>query len=345
MMKSIASLADRFRKGPADVVGLDIGSSAVKAVRLKRTGSEIQLLGAELLPALADLPGIDSGVNTSPTVELPPRVRSRSVSLAVSGQQAVIKLVSFPGAVGPELVDRLPESMGIKEPDAYRISYRIVTEGHGRTESRVLAVALADETASFVMEQFASGLPAPYSLEVSGLASLTTFQHGYGEAYADAAVAMIEFGSAITTLTIMNRNAVVLIRRFDFGTRSLVARVRESLGVSDETARDIVGDSSFDISETVSELMAPFVSQFVLSRDFVERRENCHIERFHVSGGLATSRDVRAGLESALDVEITDWDPFRGLTIAPQALDDDASAVRWRFAAATGAALATVEES
>jgi Tfp pilus assembly PilM family ATPase len=344
-MKSITVLLDRLRKGPADVVGLDLGSSAVKAVRLKHIGTEIQLLGAEVLPALADLPGIDQGVATSPTIQLPSRVRSRSVSLAVSGARAIIKLVSFPGAVGPDLIDRLPESMGIKEPDTYRISYRIVTEGHGRTESRVLAVALPDETASLAMGLFASGLPAPYSLEVSGLATLTAFQHGYGETYADAAVGLVEFGSAITTLTIMNRNAAILIRRFDFGSRSLIDRVRESLGVADETARDIVGDSSFDISETATELLTPFISQFVLSRDFVERRENCRIERFHVSGGLATSSDVTKGLARALDVEIADWDPFRGLSLAPQALDETASAARWRFAAATGAALATVEES
>ncbi len=344
-MKPIGELLDRFHKAPADIVGIDLGCSGVKVVRLRRTGTDIQLVGADILPALAGLPGVDDGVPATNSVTLPARVRSRCASLAVTGRHAVIKLVSFPGAIGADLVDRLPESMGIKDPDVYRISYRVVTEGHGRTESRVLAVALADEEASAAMAQFGSGLPAPYSLEVSALASLTTFLHGYGEEYANTSVGVIDFGAAVTTLTILSKGAVVLIRRFDFGMRNLVARVHERLGVSEETAREIVADASFDISETVTELLGPVVSQFVLSRDFVERRENCHISRFHAAGGLATSRDVVDGLARALDVEIADWDPFRGLTVMPQAIDDAAAATRWRLAAATGAALATVGES
>jgi Tfp pilus assembly PilM family ATPase len=188
-----------------------------------------------------------------------------------------------------------------------------------------------------------SGLPAPYSLELSGLASITTFMHGPGKQHTGEAVGVIDFGANTTVFVLLNKNVVALIRRFDMGTNAILEKVQKSLGIDRETAQGIIADGAFDISQAVGEVMEPLVKQLVVSRDFVERRENCHVGKIYVSGGLIVSRDSLDEMTSAMGVEIAFWNPFDGLEVAPDAIPDNLSGQEWRFSAAIGAGLATFE--
>ena len=53
------------------------------------------------------------------------------------------------------------------------------------------------------------------------------------------------------------------------------------------SAQQILFDGSFDISQPIAEVMGPFEKQLIVSRDFVERRENCRINKIYAAGGAA----------------------------------------------------------
>ncbi len=341
----IRTLFAHFRMGPGDITGLDLGTSAIKAAHLRRSAEGISLIGAQLLPPLDDMPGVETDTETCHNVMLRGAARARSAALAFSGLSSVIKLVSFPGPVGSDLIGRLPQDMGLKTPEDYRISYRILAEGRGRQESRVLAVAVPEDDASVVMAHFASGLPAPYTLEISALAAITAFQQACGPDTVNKAVGLLEFGATVTTFSILNENEPVLIRRFDFGSRTLTARICKNLSVSESTARGIISDNAFDISEITSELLTPVINQIIVSRDFIERRENCRLSAMYASGGLMRSADVHKLLHMLLDTDIREWNPFDRLVAAPQALAGIDADTYWRFTGAVGAALGALEES
>jgi len=332
-MKSFKELTERLKRGPSDCLGIDVGTTATKLIRLRRSGEDVTILGAELIaPA-------------SPDFNIPSRLRSRYASLAVSSNGAVAKLLTLPGNIDAAFENQLPRNLGLDDADAFRISYRVVTEGQGRSESRVLAAALPQDAADPLMQRFSSGLPVPYSLEISPLAALTAFERGPVAEAANSAVGLIDFGTTSTTLSVFNRGELVLMRRFDFGTQLVLDRVESTLRVDAETAQGILADAAFDISELLMELTNPIASQFVVSRDFVERRENCSVSALFAIGGIALSRAAMLGLEQALGTDIAVWNPLAGLVEGPQAFSEQAASQRWRFAAALGAALATVEES
>jgi Tfp pilus assembly PilM family ATPase len=174
---------------------------------------------------------------------------------------------------------------------------------------------------------------------------MTSFQHCSKVNHSEESVGVIDFGTDITTYSLFNKGTLSLIRRFDFGTLMIVDKVQEALGVDRETAQGIMSDGAFDISQAVSEVMEPLVKQMIVSRDFVERRENCTIGRMFVSGGIVSSKNCMEEMHVALGLEIETWDPFEPLVVAPGAIADDIKSQAWRFVGAIGACLGTLEEA
>ncbi|MDD4870672.1 MAG: pilus assembly protein PilM, partial [Kiritimatiellae bacterium] len=209
----------------------------------------------------------------------------------------------------------------------------------------ILAVALPEAEAGIIAALLPTGLPAPFSLEVSGLATMSTFLHSVGKYIMENAVGVIDFGARISTFALFNKGLLALIRRFNFGTNTLLDNVQQALGVDRETAQGIVSDGSFDISQSVSEVIEPIVKQLTVSRDFVERRENCHISKIYVSGGITVSRDSLEEIRSSMGLEVVLWNPLEGLIVTQGAIPENMTGKESRFSAAIGAALATFEET
>lgn len=334
---------ERYKRQPTDVVGIDVGSSSIKMVRLRSSGSEITLVGAALLPPLGPPSTSANGIAALVPLEIPIRLRARHASLAFTASSAVVKLLSFPGSFDAKAEDRVVSSLGLDDPNLYRVSYRVVSEGHGRSESRVLTVAWPEEEAILGPGLLPIGLPAPFSLEISGIAALSTFLFKRDASFSRGAVGTLDFGATTTTYTLFNKGVLSLIRRFAFGTGTILQRVQNTLGVDRETAEGILADGSFDISQPVSEAMETLIKQLIVSRDFVERRENCQVSRLFVSGGVAHSHDALRELKSSMEIEVELWNPLEGIAIAKDAIPKELVGREWMLSAAVGASLATLE--
>lgn len=369
IMKSftVKDLVGRFKAYPSDLVGVDVGASAVKAVRMKKEGDKVTVLGVEILPPpkliIADAstsgdsekqsdktdrekePGASVEDSDREMIMLSAKTKGRYASIAVTGDNAIVKLVSFPGPFDAAAEEKVISNVGIEDIRKHRIGYKPIVEGRGKSESKVIVAVLPERDAALGAKFFPKGLPAPYSLELSGMACMNSFQYGPGKAYENEAVGALDFGTNTSTFALFNKGMLALIRRFDFGTNDVAEKVQEMLGVDRETARGIINDGAFDISQAVGDVMEPVVKQIVVSRDFVERRENCRIGTLYVCGGLVASKNTLDELKSAIGLEIKTWDPFEGLAMAPGAIPPEYEGQKWRFAAAVGACLATFEEA
>jgi Tfp pilus assembly PilM family ATPase len=287
----------------------------------------------------------ESGSVTVTPLSLPPKLRAKYACIAVTGESAIIKLLSFPGRFDESAEAKVVENMGLESPENYRISFKVINEGHGKAEARVLTVALPETEAASSIMLFPTGAPAPFSLEISGLATMSAFLRSCGEEHKENAVGVIDFGDRTTSFGLFNKNYLALVRRFPVGAHTVLGKVQETLGVDLDTAQGIISDGSFDISQSVSEVMEPLIKQLIVSRDFVERRENCQLSKLYVSGALVVSRDLTDEMRSSVGVEIAPWNPFQGLTVAQGALPESFAGQEWKFSAAAGACIATFEET
>ncbi len=348
-MTELRNLLRSAKRRGQDVVGIDLDPQETRVVRLGKSDQETVLVACEILPKV-DVQTLEAtdqkeAPQPPPVLILPPKCKARYASLTVSGENAIVKLLSFPGALDETAEQKVVQSLGLTNPDAYRISYRLIQGGHGRAETRVLAVALPEAEACVPPQLLPRGTPAPYSLEISALASATAFLNGLAAEKKDVAVAWLDFGASVTTLAIFNKRLLALIRRFPVGFLTIVAKVQEALGVDRETAMSIFMDGAFDISRSVHETIDPLIKQLIVSRDFVERRENCRVVTLYAAGNFGASKGVLDALHAALGMDIVAWNPLTGLTVASGALPANWNGQDWRLAAAIGACEGTLEEA
>jgi len=339
----VANFLKWFQRGYTDVVGVDVGGTATKAVRLKRTKDGVfHLLAADFLPRAVLPDGAEGAAVPVAPLQLPKPLRARYVALALSSPATVIKLLTFPAHSDKSKDSQVSDLLGLGNAAEYRMAYESVAES--RSESKVLAVAMPDRIAHAACGFFPAGKPAPCSLEFSGLCSLTAYTRGPGKENRDQCVAVMDFGAYITTVAFFNKDALCLIRKFDFGASGILKRLEENLGVETDVAVGILTDGSFDITHVVHQAMESFLQQVAISVDFVERRENSRVSKLFVCGGVSGMRSWGQEIQKKLGLEPVYWDPFKGLPAKPGALPARLKGQEPRFSAAVGAALAVIGE-
>lgn len=336
-MKRIADLVRAFQHGYTDVLGLDVAGSGLKAVRLRRANNMTAVVAVDVLPALPGGLAVDA---VQPLVVAKP-LRARYAALATSAPGAIVKLLTFPAHSEKTMEAHVSELMGLGDSAEFRLAYERVAET--RTEVKALAVAMPRSMVESLCRLFPVGTPAPCSVEVAGLASMTAFSRGPGRGHQDDCTAVIDFGMTSTLVAFFHKRTMVLVRKFDVGTGTILKRLQDSLGVDAEVALGILNDGSFDISQIVHQSMESFLQQLIISWDFVERRENVHIARLYACGGGTALRSWAHEMQGATGQEPVFWNPFEGLATTGPVLD------KWkgqeqRFAAALGAAWAMIGE-
>ena len=338
-MTQLSELLKVFKRNYSDVLGVDVGASATKLVRIKRLNGNPTLVAANILPATSLSP---QGVTPSFSSQLPKEMRARYVALTTSASSSIIKLLTFPPHTEKSTEDHVTELMGLGTNSDFRVGYELVMET--RAESRVLAVAIPNPMALALSGLFPEGVPAPCSIEVSGLASLTAYQRGPGTLHADDCVAMIDFGAAVTLVSFFFKGSLVLIRKFDFGTVNILKKLQDNLGVDQEVAAGILNDGSFDVSRIMHQAMEHFLQQLTIAWDYVERRENTRIAKLYATGGGVSLRLWGQEIETTTGQLPVIWNPFEALVIQDGAFPDRLKGQEGRFSAAVGAVLGMLKQ-
>lgn len=320
---------------------MDIATTGVKAVLMKKTKDGLIVAGAAVLPSIDLQRGDES---RKPVLMLPKNLLTNYAALTLSGDGSSVRILSLQGHQNTGLIEEahVREYVGLGQD--YRMGFAVAVAGKGKQETKLLVVGLPEKEAQSVLDLVSVGAPAPYSLEISGLSSLEAFLQGPGKAHEQEAVAVIDAGARLTFMALFNKGVLVLVRKFELGSESVVTKVQQQLNVDHDTARGIISDGSFDISQSVRAVMDPFLRQLTISKDFVERREECRVVKCYLSGGTSLSRYWVEEIRNATVADSELWNPFSGLHIADGAYPADLAGQEPRFSAAVGACLGVLAE-
>lgn len=320
-----------------EIVALDVGSTSVKAVKVRRNGSSYALLETEVLEAV-DLAGA-----TAPRLELDKKLQSPYAAICYSGRNTQVRYLDMPAKTPPGAATeaRVRKLMGVG-PD-FRVGATIARPGRSGDETRMLAVAAPTEEANRLRKLFPDNKPNLISLEVSGLAALHAFERCEKARRQDAAVAYIEAGNQVTILSFFVKGELALVRKFEFGSRDLIERVKSLLATDDDTALGVLYDDPTPLESAAEAPMNTFLKQVTVSKQFVEKEENLRVGAIYTSGGLSYSPYWMSQIREALGAEIDIWNPFteNGITSYPRGV----KGVESMFAPALGAALAILNPS
>jgi hypothetical protein len=316
---------------PANLLALDFATTGIKAVRLKKGKDHISLAAADILPPCSP----------DEHLALPKPLAAYYAALCATMDNVMLRVFN---QILPEEedLDALVRE-NLSAPAAARVGGVGLCRAKGKRESSVLGIAVPEKTVRKYLDLFASGAPAPHSLELCGLSALSAFLYTCGSRTENQTVCVIETGARHTYAAFFHRNQLQLINRFDVGGDALLRQIQLALGVDAEMAETILAGGSVDVSAQIRQVLSPFTRQLSIYREFVERQNKSSLSAVYISGGLATTPCWLNAIKDVLGFIPQTWNPFEKIEIPDGAFPVEYQGQESRFAAAVGAALAGME--
>jgi type IV pilus assembly protein PilM len=325
------------------MVGLDIGSSAVKAVALKRGRGGWSLVAAGEAP----LPegSLQDGAAAEPTAVSAVvsqlldsmRMRRARVAAALSGHAVIVKRLSLPAMSQAELNEAIPWEAEQYIPfdlSDVQLDYQVVNSGSdaSKTSLDVLLVAakrdrIDDRTA--IITQTGR---KPAVLDIEAFALANAYQMNYPER-TDPLAALVHVGRGVTIVCLLEKGEPVFTRDISIGGQVHIDAIMRELGPTgvDELAakRILHGQFPSDVSpDQVAAVLREASSLLVLEvRKTVDfYRATAPVEklsRIVISGGAYQAVGLVDLLASEFGAPVDVFDPFRRVNKPSRAIGAD----------------------
>jgi len=309
------------------LVGLDIGSSSVKAIEIavkgKNKGFELKNLGIAPLPPEAIVQG--AFLNSSAIVDSIKeaidngRIKTKEVAAAVSGHSVIVKKVSLPAMTRSELEDQIQweaEQYIPFDVNEVNLDFQILDTSEGEGEMDVLLVAakrdLIDDYVQVITE---AGL-TPVCVDVAAFAVENAFELNY-EAEANDTIALVNVGSQVVNISIVQDGVPGFTRDINTGGNQYTQEIQKALSISFEEAERIkLGGVARDadkevvpqeVEQAIRSVTDTVVGEIARSLDFfTATSSDAHITKVLLSGGGARMAGFDAAFaeRTGLDVEV-----------------------------------------
>jgi type IV pilus assembly protein PilM len=312
--------------GHSSVIGLDIGSSTVKAVEIAPKGSkgfELRSLGTAPLPNEAIVQG--AFLNSSAIVDAiteaveASRSKTKQVAVAVSGHSVIVKKVSLPAMTREELADQIQweaEQYIPFDVNEVHLDFQILDTSDGEGQMDVLLVAakrdLVDDYVQVITE---AGL-IPAAVDVAAFAVENAYEMNYTADPGDV-IALVNIGAQVVNINVVQNGVPAFTRDITTGGNQYTEEIQKALSISFEEAERIkLGGNGADqsqevvpqeVEQAIRSVTDTVIGEIARSLDFFTATSaESRIQKVLLSGGGAgiPGLDVSFQERSGLDVEV-----------------------------------------
>jgi type IV pilus assembly protein PilM len=311
------------------IIGLDIGSSSVKAVELiaKAKGIELLHVGIAQLPPEAIVQG--AFLNSSAIVEAIREAvdgagtKTKNVATAVSGHSVIVKKISLPSMTREELEESIrweAEQYIPFDINEVNLDFQILDSGDTEGQMDVLLVAakkdLIDDYVNVITE---AGLH-PAVLDVAAFAVENTFEANC-EMAPDEVVALANIGAQVVNINIIMNGVPAFTRDISTGGSVYTEEIQKALAVGWEEAERIkIGGSASEESQEVVPQEVEQAMQSVtetvtgeISRSldfFAATAAESRINRIVLSGGGSRVSGLAAAFQGKTNIPVEHLNPL-----------------------------------
>ncbi len=311
-----------FESKKTDVLGLDIGSCAVKMVALRRSDTGYTTTAAGITEIAASEDDNHRRTNTVQAVRKCFKLAGVKTKLAVcgvSGPEVAMRDFKF----APLLPEEIAAAVSLEASQVCPFSasdstvdYHIIPNDDNKTSGVLVA---ATNTLIKSKTQLAKeALLNCILMDVDGLAVLNCFnslEDGQEASQTHRRVAILNVGGSYTTLAIMDNNGRPFIRDMTYAGNDIVAQIAAENDKSTETVRGILsGDSVADeagISDSLEKACHKLIADVTETlRYYTAQSTSSNVEKLFVCGGFALAGGFVELLNRRLGVEAVLWNPF-----------------------------------
>lgn len=315
------------------LIGLDVGSSSVKALELSLDGSEPVVTGF----ARVEIPQGGSPLDAVKSLLGSGKFHTRRAVGSLAGQDVVVKFVTLmrmspaeaKAAIRFETDKYVPF-----EPSETQLDCQILerapygaSEGSGDGQMSVLVAAcknrLVEERVALITQ---SGLQ-PVAIDVDLFALGNAYELSrHAQGICDPrAVALVDIGATRTAINVMANGETCFSREVQLGGANMTEAVARRLGIETFEAEALkrAGTSSeLDVHAAITPVLEDLVAELSLSLDYVENHEKrLTVAEILLSGGAVLAPGVVGYIEQATGRPTRLWNPLEGLRVDAKYVD------------------------
>ena len=321
------------------VVGLDLGSSVVKAVELTMEGSEPVVTGF----ARAEIPPGGSVQEAMAQVFGEGRFKGKRVVTGVSGQSTVVRYIPMLRMSDEELrqaikfeTDKyLPFDVNdvVMDCQALRNTVNAAVEGEeagGKGTMTVLLAACRKEEAERQAQMVKRQGLTPFAIDLDLFAVANAWElcglpmESASEGGAPSAIALVDVGATRSSVNVLAGGESCFSREINIGGADMTQAIVRRLGVEGFEAEAIkrAADShQTEVSLAVQPVLEELASELALSIDYVEHHEGVQVEETLLSGGGILAPGVPQYIEQATARPTRTWNPLEALRVDVNRVD------------------------
>lgn len=326
-----------FGKRKKQIVGCDIGSSAIKIVELKPLkNDEFQLLHAavaELSPeAIVDGAIMDSSLVVEALSRLISEngIKNSNFGGSLSGHSVIIKKIQLPSMTEAELAESIQWEAEQYIPfdiNDVNLDYVVLDAGTGDSMDVLLVAVKKDRIADYTSVIVQAG-KEPALVDVDVFALQNAFEANYG--IAQETVALVNVGASVMNINVLHNGSSIFWRDVAFGGNQYTEAIQRELNLPREDAERLklgerVGEHSLQqvmgVINSVSEDLAAELQKtidFFVATSSVDR-----IDRVVMAGGSAQVLNLEEVLKDRFQVNVEVMNPFRSIRYSESDFDPE----------------------
>ena len=337
------------------LVGLDIGSSAVKAVELTKSKKGYQITGFASEPLSPDAV-VDGAIMEAKSVAdaikramVAGKFKPKGVATGVSGHSVIVKRVVF--AAGPKEIEAAVQldSEQYIPFDIAEVNLDYAVVGPGTTTSDdpgtevVLVVAKKDKIENQTNVISLSG-KNPEVVDIDAFALQNAFEANY-TVDPNATIALLNIGASLMNINIVKGGLPLFIRDVSVGGNQYTDILQKELQLNFQEAEDLkLGKTGGPEAEMVQPLLESITDMVIMEvhktfEFFRETYPNETITQVLISGGTARTAGLAPKIEETFGYPTEVMDPFKSITFGPKVDAAKVTSLGPALAVAVGLAL------
>ena len=315
------------------IVGLDIGSSCIKAVELTRDKYDHVITGYAQIDVHSEAARQDAIAELMQAAKF----RTKRIATAVSGKNVVFRYITMPEMSEDKLLQAIrfeadkyiPFDVEDVELGAQKLDS--IPDGGSKPEMKVLLVAAKKTVVSDHSRMLTELGLQPVSVGVDGFALGNAWELGDlvnpGIQEPGRTVALVDVGATKASINILRDNLSCFAREVPIGGQDLTNAVARRLGIEPGQAEDLKrdpGDQLQIVQEAVGQTLEDLGNEINLSFDFFENQFDGEVQEVWLTGGTALFPTLEESFEKIFEKRTKTWNPIEGLKVKADNVDVEA---------------------
>jgi type IV pilus assembly protein PilM len=348
-------------KSKKAVVGLDIGSSSVKAVELKAVGKGFKVVAFAIEPVPPDSIVDGAIIDGAAVADAIRRVfenkafKTKEVAASLSGNAVIVKKINLPVMTAAELAESIyweAEQYIPFDIQDVNLDYQILDAGTGAESTGtmdVLLVAAKKEKIADYTGVITQAGRVPVIVDVDAFALQNAYEVNYG-LDPDAVVVLLNAGASAININILTGDQSLFTRDVSIGGNAYTEAVQKELNLPFDSAEQmkrgqpIDGVSAEEVTAVLHAMTENVLLEIQKTFDFFKATASSdRIDRIVLSGGASRVDGFVAALQERFNTSVEAFDPFKKIAFDAQRLGiTDAESLIPTAAVAVGLALRRV---